>query len=146
MPRRLCILQWKSTRTQSASASPVICRTKSSRLEPIQSRCTKNVVSNTELDLDLTNWEWNESLDFPISTQLAIFIEAIQMDSLRYRNRHWSRTKLQSSPLCTERDLPHPVPVDYDSGLSAIDLYCSASLGRWYGTTIPPTKRSAACF
>jgi hypothetical protein len=57
-----------------------------------------NIVPETELDVDPTNWEcqWKEYLAFDRqqAQRLAIFVDSealqLEMNSLRYRNGYWS--------------------------------------------------------
>jgi len=88
----------------------------------VHAQLPKNVMPNTEVDLDPTNWEWKETLAFPVSR-----LNDLGFSSKPYK---WIRYAIgivigARGELCTERDLPNPVPIDYDSGLSAvpIDLY-----------------------
>jgi hypothetical protein len=88
----------------------------------VHTQLPKNTMPNTEVDLDPTNWEWKEILAFPVS----------RLNDLRFSLKPYKWIRYATGivigargELCTERDLPNPVPIDYDSGLSAvsIDLY-----------------------
>ena len=88
----------------------------------VHAQLPKNVMPNTEVDLDPTNWEWKEILAFPVS----------RLNDLRFSLRPYKWIRYATGivtgvrgELCTERDLPNPVPINYDSGLSvvSIDLY-----------------------
>lgn len=88
----------------------------------VHAQLPKNVVPNAELDLDPTNWEWKETLAFPVSR-----LNDLQFSLKPYK---WIRYVTgivigARGELCTERDLPNPVPIDYDASLStvSIDLY-----------------------
>ncbi len=82
----------------------------------------KLVQPNTELELDPTNWEWKMFLAFPVSK-----LEALRFSLKPFKwMRYVTGIVLESrGELSTERDMPNPVPIDYDSGLSAVfmDLY-----------------------
>ena len=88
----------------------------------VHAQFPKFVVSNTELDLGPTNWEWKKCLAFPVN----------RLNDLRFLSKPYKWIRYATGTvvgarghLCTERDLPDPAPIDYDSGLSAvsIDLY-----------------------
>jgi hypothetical protein len=88
----------------------------------------KNVVPNTELDLDPANWEWQECLAFPV--------QRLNDLELSFRPYKWIRYATgvvvgARGDLCTERDLPNPISIDYDSGLSTL----AASINLYYHTT-----------
>jgi len=88
----------------------------------VHAQFPKNVIPNTELNLDPTNWQWENCLTFPIS----------KLNNLGYSPKPYKWIRYATGivvgargHLCTERDPPDAVPIDYDSGLSAvsIDLY-----------------------
>jgi len=88
----------------------------------VHAQFPKNVVPNTELDLDPTNWQWKECLAFPISA----------LNNLRFSLKPYKWIRYATGivigahgDLCTQRDLPNPIPIDYNSCLSApsTDLY-----------------------
>jgi len=82
----------------------------------------KNVILNTELDLDQSNWEWNKSLAFPVSKLKNLRLSLKPYKWIRYATGIVIGAR---GDLCAEHELPNPVPIDYDSGLSAlsVDLY-----------------------
>jgi hypothetical protein len=88
----------------------------------VHTQLPKNVMPNTEVDLDPTNWEWKEILAFPVSRLSDLRFSLKPYKWIRYATGIVIGVR---GELCTERDLPNPVPIDYDSGLSAvsIDLY-----------------------
>ena len=75
-------------------------------------------------DLDPANWEWEKCLIFPVSK-----LNNLRLSSKPYKWIRFATGIVMGAhgDLCTERDLP--VPIDYDSGLSAvsIDLYYHTS-------------------
>ena len=82
----------------------------------------RNVIPNTEHDLNPTNWEWKKFLAFPVS----------RLNDLRFSLKPYKWIRYSTGvvigaqgELCTERDLPNPTPIDYNSELPAvsIDLY-----------------------
>ncbi|KAI0289830.1 hypothetical protein BC826DRAFT_970734 [Russula brevipes] len=82
----------------------------------------KDVVPHLEVNLGTSNWEWEECLAFPVSK-----LSNLQFSSKPYK---WIRYAIgvvvgARGDLCTERDLPNPIPIDYNSVLSStsIDLY-----------------------
>ena len=86
----------------------------------------QNVVLDTEHDLNPANWEWEKCLTFPVS----------ELNNLRFSLKPYKWIRFATGivmgahgELCIERDSPHPVPIEYDSGLSAvsIDLYYHTS-------------------
>src|SRR6266403_4885263 len=77
----------------------------------------KNVILNTELDLDQSNWEWNKSLAFPVSKLKNLRLSLKPYKWIRYATGIVMGAR---GELCTERELPNPVPIDYDSGLCRI--------------------------
>jgi hypothetical protein len=82
----------------------------------------KIVVPNTELDLNPNNWEWNRCLSFPVGTLNALQFSFKLYKWIRYATGIVTGAR---GELCTEQDLTNPIPIDYDSALSAtsIDLY-----------------------
>ncbi len=88
----------------------------------VHAQFPKNIVPDTDLDLDPTNWEWKQFLAFPVSR-----LNNLQFSSKPYKCIRYTAGIVIGARghLCTERDTPNPVPIDYDSGLSAvsIDLY-----------------------
>ncbi len=80
-----------------------------------------NVVPNTELDLDPTNWEWKQSLAFPVDRLNSLGFSLKLYKWIRYATGIVIGAR---GELCTCNS-SNPVPIDYDSGLSAvsIDLY-----------------------
>lgn len=94
----------------------------------VHTQFPQNVVLDTEHNLDLNpaGWEWGKCLTFPVS----------ELNDLRFSSKPYKWIRFATGivmgargDLCTERDLPHPVPIDYDSDLSAvsIDLYYHTS-------------------
>jgi len=88
----------------------------------VHAQFPKNVMLNTELNLDPTNWEWKKTLAFPVNR-----LNNLQFSSKPYK---WIRYATgivigARGELCMERDSPNPVPIDYESSLPAlsIDLY-----------------------
>ena len=88
----------------------------------VHTQLPKNAMPNTEVDLDPTNWEWKVILTFPVS----------RLNDLRFSLKPYKWIRYATGivigvcgELCTECDLPNPVPIDCDSDLSAvsIDLY-----------------------
>ncbi|SRR5258708_7946533 len=85
----------------------------------VHAQFPKTVKPNTELDLDPTNWEWKKFLAFPIS----------KFENLRFSLKPYKWIRYATGivigargELCTEPDLPNPIPIDYDSGLSAVSI------------------------
>jgi hypothetical protein len=98
----------------------------------VSSQFPKIVVPDTELDLNPTNWEWKECLTFLVS----------ELDDLRFSSKpyKWMRYATgivvgANGELCTEPDLLNPVPIEYDTGLSAI------SINLYYHTTDQKKRR-----
>src|ERR1700730_13513638 len=82
----------------------------------------QNVVPNSELFLDPTNWKWEQCL--------AFLVREVNNSRFSLKPYKWIRYATgivmgARGELCAERDFPDPIPIDYDSGLSAvsIDLY-----------------------
>jgi len=94
----------------------------------VHAQFPKNVVPNTEHDLDPTNWEWEKCLAFPVN----------RLNDLRFSLKPYKWIRYATGiiigargELCTERNLSL--------------LLASPSYPLTY-ITIPPTKRSAICF
>ena len=88
----------------------------------IRAQLPQNIVRDPRHDLNSAEWEWVNCLKFPINK-----LNDLQLSSRPYK---WIRfcTGIvlgARGHLCTQPDLPHPVPIDYDSGLPAtsVDLY-----------------------
>jgi hypothetical protein len=88
----------------------------------VHAQFPKNVSPNTKLELDPTNWEWTQCLAFPIDKLNNLGFSSKPYKWIRYATGVVIGAR---GELCAERDLPDAVPIDYDSGLSAVstDLY-----------------------
>jgi len=84
----------------------------------VHAQFPQNVVPNIEHDLDPTNWEWEKCLAFPVSTLNDLRFSLKPYKWIRYAT---GIVMGAHGELCTA----NAVPVDYESGLSAvtIDLY-----------------------
>jgi len=87
----------------------------------VHAQFPQNVVLDTKHDhnLNLANWEWEQCLTFPVSE-----LNNLQFSLKPYKWIRFATGIVMGARgnLCTERDLPHPVPINYDSGLSAISI------------------------
>jgi len=92
----------------------------------------KNVMSNTELDLDSSNWEWKKCLVFPVDRLNTLKFSSKLFKWIRYAT---GIVVGAHGDLCAEPDLPNPVPIDYDSCLSAV------STNLYYHTTDQEKRR-----
>ncbi len=98
----------------------------------VHAQFPKNIVPDTDLDLDPTNWEWKQFLAFPVSR-----LNNLQFSSKPYKCIRYTAGIVIGARghLCTERDTPNPVPIDYDSGLSGV------SIDFYYHTTDQEKRR-----
>jgi len=85
----------------------------------VHAQFPKNVMPNTEHDLNPTNWEWKKFLAFPVS----------RLNDLRFSLKlyKWIRYATgvvigAQGELCIERNSPNPTPIDYNSELSAVSI------------------------
>jgi hypothetical protein len=79
-------------------------------------------VPNSELFLDPTNWKWEQCLAFLVS---EVNNSRFSLKPYKWICYATGIVMGARGELCAERDFPDPIPIDYDSGLSAvsIDLY-----------------------
>jgi hypothetical protein len=92
----------------------------------IHAQFPKVIVLNTKLDLNPNNWEWKECLAFPVSTLNNLGFSLKPFKWMRYATGIVVGAR---GDLSTERNSPNPIPIDYNSSLSAIfiNLYYHTS-------------------
>jgi len=88
----------------------------------VHAQFPKVVMPHTELDLDPTNWEWKQCLTFPVSRLNDLRLSLKPYKWIRYATGVVVGAR---GELCTERNRPNPIPINYDTDLStvSIDLY-----------------------
>ncbi|KAI0282245.1 hypothetical protein BC826DRAFT_1110871 [Russula brevipes] len=85
-----------------------------------------DVVPHLKVDLDAFNWEWEECLAFPVNRLNNLHLSLKPFKWIQYTTGVVVGAR---GELCTERNLPNPDPINYDSGLSAV------SINLYYHTT-----------